>query len=328
MKEFQDILRHLRGAPEGPGAWGLATLVRVEGHSYRRPGARLLMHASGPRFGALSGGCLEADAYARWREDPGQPRVLRYDLRGDLDLVWGTGSGCEGIADVLVETLDPGAPWLAFVEGCLQYRRSGWLRTGLEGPEAGLRAWGEAGEAPPGGFLERIEPGIQLWVLGAGDDARPLARMAQVLGWRVGIADPRTAFATRERFPTADVVRAGPLARLIPDLGLDARSAAVLLTHHYARDLEALRLLLPSAAGYVGVMGHRRRGDRLLAELEAEGLEVIAAQRIRLHHPVGLDLGGEGPEAIALAILAEVQAVMAGRRPLPMRERPPGGSPP
>lgn len=328
MKELQDILRHVRNAPQVGGAWGLATLVRVEGHSYRRPGARLLMHASGPRTGALSGGCLEADVHARWREEPGRPRLVRYDLRGDLDLVWGTGSGCEGVADVLVETLEPDAPWLVFVEDCLQRRRSGWVRTEIEGPETGTRVWGEAGEAPEGGFLERIEPAIQLWILGAGDDARPLARMAQVLGWRVGIADPRPAFATRERFPTADVVRAGPFRTLLPDLGLDPRTAVVLLTHHYARDLEALRLLLPSPAGYVGVMGHRLRGDRLLAELEAEGLDVTAAQRIRLHHPVGLDLGGDGPEAIALAILAEVQAAMAGRRPLPLRERPPGtGSP-
>jgi len=327
LKELQEILRVLRTGTEA-GAWGLATLARTEGHSYRKPGARLLMHASGPRIGALSGGCLEADVHARWREDPGRPRLLRYDLRGDLDLVWGTGSGCEGVADVLVETLDPGAPWLAFVEGCLQGRREGWLWTGLEGAETGTRRWGHDGEVPAGGFLERLEPAIQLWVLGAGDDARPLVRMAQVLGWRVGVADPRPAFATRERFPAADVVRAGPLRALIPDLGLDPRSAVVLLTHHYARDLEALRLLLPSPAGYVGVMGHRLRGDRLLAELEAEGLEVSAGQRIRLHHPVGLDLGGDGPEAIALAILAEVQAVMAGRRPLPLRERAPRGGAP
>ncbi|MFN8009822.1 MAG: XdhC family protein [Holophagaceae bacterium] len=326
MKELQEILRALRTGPE-PGAWGLATLVRTEGHSYRRPGARLLMQASGPRIGALSGGCLEADVYARWREDPGRPRLLRYDLRGDLDLVWGTGAGCEGVADVLVETLDPATPWLAFVEGCLQGRRSGWVRTELEGPGLGDRTWGEAGHAPEGGFVERVEPPIQLWILGAGDDARPLVRLAQVLGWRIGVADPRPAFATRERFPAADVVRAGPLRTLIPDLGLDARTAVVLLTHHYARDLEALRLLLPSPAGYVGVMGHRLRGDRLLADLEAEGLEVSAGQRTRLHHPVGLDLGGDGPEAIALAILAEVQAVMAGRRPLPLRERMPRTEP-
>lgn len=324
MKELQDILRHLRAAP--PGApWGLATLVKVEGHSYRRPGARLLMHAEGPRIGALSGGCLEADVFARWREAPERPRLLHYDLRGDLDLIWGTGSGCDGEADVLVETLDPGAPWLAFVEDCLQRRRTGWVQTGLAEPGLGARTWGEGLEAPEGGFVERVEPAVQLWILGAGDDARPLARMAQILGWRVGVADPRPAFATRERFPAADVVRAGPFRILIPDLGLDSRSAAVLLTHHYARDLEALRLLLPSEAGYVGVMGHRRRGDRLLAELEAEGLEVSAPQRIRLHHPVGLDLGGDGPESIALAILAEVQAVMAGRRPQPLRERGPGG---
>jgi xanthine/CO dehydrogenase XdhC/CoxF family maturation factor len=300
----------------------LATLVRVSGSSYRRPGARLLMDLDGPRLGAISGGCLEADAFARWREAPERPRLLAYDLRGDLDLIWGSGSGCEGGAEILVETLVPSAPWLAFLEEALASRRAGWLHTVLEGEGTGLRTWGREDAPPPaGGFLESIVPPVQLWIFGAGDDATPIVRMARELGWTVGVADHRSAYATPARFPEADAVRAGQPADLVPSLALDARSVAVLITHNYAKDLEALRGLLPSAAGYVGVMGHRRRGARLLAALEAERMDFTAPQIIRFHHPVGLDIGAEAPETLALAILAEIQAVLAGRRGMPLRER-------
>ncbi|MBK8725425.1 MAG: XdhC family protein [Holophagaceae bacterium] len=320
MKELQDILRAIRAA--GGQELGLATLVRVEGHSFRRPGARMLMDQIGPRLGSLSGGCLEADVFARWREAPERPRVISYDLRGDLDLIWGTGSGCEGLAEILVETVDPQAPWLDFLEQSLAARSPGWLQVTTADADLGLRCWGRAGEPiPAGGFTERIQPPIQLWILGAGDDALPLVHLARTLGWTVGVADHRPAFANHGRFPEADEVRAAQPAVLVPSLKLDPRSAVVLITHNYAKDLEALRGLLPSTAGYIGLMGHRRRGARLLAALEAEGMDFTAQQLIRFHHPVGLDLGAEAPETLALAILAEIQAVLAGRRGMPLRER-------
>jgi xanthine/CO dehydrogenase XdhC/CoxF family maturation factor len=148
--------------------------------------------------------------------------------------------------------------------------------------------------------------------------------MAAELGWRVGVLDHRPAFARPERFPEADAVRAGPPARLLADLHLDARSAVVLLTHHYAKDLEALRALLPSAAGYLGLMGSRARSAKLLAELATEGLRPDD----RLHTPVGLDLGAREPEGIALAVLAEIQATLSDASARPLREaaRPPATS--
>ena len=162
---------------------------------------------------------------------------------------------------------------------------------------------------------------------------------AKALSWFVGVVDHRPAFAQPARFPEADAVRSGHPAQVLPTLPLDARSAVVLMTHHYAKDLEALRLLLPSQAGYLGLMGSRARGARLLGELAAEGLHPDA----RLHTPVGLDLGATEPEGIAglslkpagsmldmkcdkagsatviaLAILAEVQGFAADRSGLPL----------
>lgn len=316
-KELQDILGIVR---RGPGPFVLATLLATEGSSYRRPGARLLLGRDGPLRGSLSGGCLEGDLQARALEvlAEGRPRRIRYDMRGDVDLVWGSGSGCEGVLDILLEPITAFPDWMQWVERAWAARQGLRLQTDLSPETLGVRSIPRRADAPGPEevCVEDVPAPIALWIVGAGDDSRPLARMAKELGWIVGLLDHRPAFARPERFPEADAVRSGHPAGLLPSLPLDARSAVVLMTHHYAKDLEALRLLLPSAAGYLGLMGSRRRSAKLLAEMAAEGLRADA----RLHAPVGLDLGATDPEGIALAILAEIQAVLAGRRAMPLRE--------
>ncbi len=320
-KELQDILRIVH---RGPGPFALATLVGVDGASYRRPGARLLLDRDGPLRGSLSGGCLEGEVQARGLDvlASGRPRLLRHDLRGDLDLVWGSGSGCEGVLDILVERIEGFPAWMAWIEEAWSSRESLRIRTDLSPENLGARSRPKSpGADAPGqekACFEDFAPPPALWILGAADDSRPLVRMAKDLGWIVGLLDHRPAFARPERFAEADHVRAGHPAATIPTLPLDARSAVVLLTHHYAKDLEALRLLLPSSAGYLGLMGSRARGAKLLAELAAEGL----AADTRLHTPVGLDLGAQDPETLALAILAEIQASLAGRGAGSLRSLP------
>ena len=313
MKELQDIFRLIR---ERPGPLALATLVRVEGASYRRPGARLLLDREGPLRGSLSGGCLEGDVHARAMEvlASGAPRLVQYDLRGDADLIWGSGSGCEGLLEILIEPLDGFPGWMTWVEQAWGARTLFTLHTDLASGEVGRRSILSRPDAPPGGFTETFAPPLALWILGASDDSRPLLRMAKELGWFAGVLDHRPAFATAARFPEADAVQAGHPAQVLPGLPLDARSAVVLMTHHYAKDLEALRLLLPSAAGYLGLMGSRARGAKLLGELAADGLQADA----RLHTPVGLDLGAADPGGIALSILAEIQACLHQRKGQPL----------
>lgn len=311
-KELRDILGLVR---RGPGPFALATLVGADGASYRRPGARMLLDGNGPVRGSLSGGCLDGDLHARGLEvlADGRPRRLRYDLRGELDLVWGSGSGCEGVLDVLVEPLLGVPDWMAWIERAWAARTPLQLRTGLGPDDLGRRS---LEDAPGEAFRERLEPPPALWILGAGDDSRPLVRLAAELGWQVGVLDHRPAFAQPGRFPGATEVHSGTPSALLPGLPLDRRSAVVLMTHHYAKDLEALRLMLPSQAGYVGLMGSRARTARLLAELAEEGLRPDG----RLHAPVGLDLGAREPEPIALAILAEVQAAFSGATARPLGE--------
>jgi xanthine dehydrogenase accessory factor len=314
VKELQDIFHLVR---ERPGPLALATLVGAQGSSYRRPGARLLVDREGPLRGSLSGGCLEGDVHARAMEAlaEGRPRLMQYDLRGDADLVWGSGSGCEGLLDILVEPVQGFPEWMAWVEGAWASRTALTLHTGLDGERLGQRTILRPPDSPTPGFTESFAPPPALWILGAGDDSRPLVRMAKELGWFVGLLDHRPAFARPERFPEADAVRAGHPAQVLPGLPLDDRSAVVLMTHNYVKDLEALRQLLPSPAGYLGLMGSRARGRKLLSELAGEGLRADG----RMHTPVGLDLGADAPETIALAILAEVQASLTGRSGLALR---------
>jgi len=333
MKEIQDILRGIRQGLARNEALVLATVVRVEGSAYRHPGARLLLGEEGPRLGCVSGGCLEGDVQERAAEvrASGRPLLLRYDLTGDMDLIWGTGSGCEGVAEVLLEPLvpGPGLHWLDDLETALRSRRTLRLGTVFEAPESSDCALGEhrilaEGEVLPvgcSGLIEKLEPPVALWILGAGEDARPLAEFGRLLGWQVGLADHRPAFARAERFPDAASVLLGRPEATIPAMALDARSAVVLLSHSWDRDMEALRLLLPSSVAYIGLLGHRRRGAQLLETLVAEGFTPARGDLDRLFSPVGLDLGGQEPGDIALAIVAEIEAVLCGRKAGHLRDR-------
>lgn len=344
----------------------LATLVGVEGSSYRMPGAHLLLGTEGPQAGNLSAGCLEADLQARVQEvlASGQPRLVTYDLGSELDLVWGTGMGCEGKAEILLEPILPGrlAPWVHFCAQQLERRRTcalatvvavrgdaafaigdrfayddhdhgllpinGTLSIELGRACAQVREKGRSArqvfQVPSGEvdfLVEPISPPIALWIYGAGEPARILARLAHLLEWRVEILDHRPALATPERFPEALHLRVGHPAETMDALRLDRLSAAVVLSHVYAKDKEALVYFLKSGAAFVGLQGNRKRSEKMLRELASEGLELTEPMRQGLYYPVGLDLGAEAPEGIALAILAEIQAVLAGRSGGHLRDR-------
>lgn len=324
MKELLEILDLLHAAPATGSA--LATLVRVDGSSYRRPGARLLLAADGRRAGSISGGCLEDDVAAHASEvlAGGAARTVTYDTTTENDQVWGVGLGCHGVVYVLVEGLPRLPAWAGVLRENLRRRMPTELAV-VWGETAAGRGTYLAGDLPslPAAaiFRQVVAPPPALVIFGAGNDARPLVRFARELGWHVTVVDPRPAMATATRFPEADaIVVARPEeapARVAP--APDA--LVVIMTHHYAHDLPLLRHLLARPLAYLGLLGPRARAERILQELEAGGLPITAEMRARLHAPVGLDLGAETPEAVALSILAEMQAVLAGRDARPLRQR-------
>ena len=345
----------------------LATLVRVKGSSYRKPGARMVFLPGGAQTGLISAGCMETDVKARIDSvlASREPQVAAFDMGNDLDLIWGTGMGCAGRADVLLECVTPGPvpPWMALCGRLLATRGTGvlatvfaargeapfhagarfvfddggpgilphpgpfrtWLLEGMQGAlakgAANSSTWA-AGDVELDLLLEPILPPLALWIFGAGEHARPLARMANSLGWWLGIVDHRPALATPQRFPEADRIVVGHPPDVFQGLPLDARSAALVVSHVYEMDRLALACLLKAPLGYLGLQGNRARSARILREIEADGLPLTEAQNRVLHWPAGLDLGGETPEAIALSMVSEIQATLSGHSGGSLRARP------
>ncbi|MDO8545681.1 MAG: XdhC family protein [Opitutaceae bacterium] len=325
MKELQAIVRALL-ADDG-AAVVLATLVSVEGSSYRRPGARLIVRADNTRVGSISGGCLEEDVIGRAEQvrRTGEPDTVIYDTTSENDLVWGVGLGCHGIVRVFLEKLAPRPAWVSALAENFAARRHTALAVVHAGDAATKRGTRLATghELADSGhvFLDTIPPPTALAIFGAGDDAQPLAAMATELGWQVTVADPRTAFATNRRFPRADKVVAAPAEELVARVAPGPDELAVVMTHHYVHDVPLLRALLSRPLAYLGLLGPKKRAQKILSDLAAQGMIITDDVRRRLHAPVGLDLGADSPEQVALAILAEMQATLAGRNARPLRER-------
>ena len=178
-----------------------------------------------------------------------------------------------------------------------------------------LRVYPLPGGAQVEVFIDAVQPPRSLLICGAGQDAAPLARLGKELGWRVRVVDGRRAYATRARFPDVDELTVCPPREFSSRLSVEPGEAVVLMTHNYLHDKEFLEAALASAAGYIGILGPRRRTDRLLAEMpDLPGASLGKRSLARIHGPAGLDIGAEAPEQIALAIVAEIEAVAARRR--------------
>jgi xanthine/CO dehydrogenase XdhC/CoxF family maturation factor len=295
--------------------------------------------------GTISGGCLEAEVARRagWiaRE---HAAVERYAMTFDDTAEIPFGLGCGGTVDLLFEPLGrpEGAALMQAMEAALAGSEA-TVVSFLPGDGRGLRRLildpsGEvlfasailkpekiacargltAGREYEGRFVERLVSPQRLFVLGAGDDARPLVRMAALLGWSVTVADGRAQLAQARRFPEADrVVRLRPEREF--ELEIAASDAVIVMTHSYEQDRQLLLRVLPLAPRYLGLLGSRHRSSLLITEAAAMLGVTVDSCSERLFAPVGMDLGGDGPEAIALAVVAEVQAVCHGRRGEPRR---------
>jgi xanthine/CO dehydrogenase XdhC/CoxF family maturation factor len=370
MTDLENILPLWHELESAGTDYVLATVVDVEGPSYRKPGARMLIAVDGRRAGTVSGGCLEAEVAKRawWLTDLG-PVVQRYStLADDGELPYG--SGCGGVIYLLLERRATAAPLLHVLESAFHARVSLAIATVLEGAETGKRAIASGNGVdiahPPSAnplestlsnmalqALERMQSTDQrltidrndtrvwvdyraarpgLWIFGAGDDAKPILRLARELGWFAAVADGRSNLATRDRFQTADTIITLPTSEL-PERSesvlsdLKATDAAILITHSFEQDSRILASLLSrdTVPAYVGVLGPQRRTREVLAEAtRLLGLE-DSPDRIeqwlsRLHAPTGLDVGAETPAAIALSIVAEIQQTLNNGSALPLRQ--------
>jgi len=333
MSEIDAILDAAADLRARSEPFALATVVDVRGSSYRRPGARLLVPPSGAPIGLISGGCLEEEAARLAREALmlDAPVLVTVDHSDENDELWGLGLGCRGVIELLAEPPALAAETLA----ALADARAGmatFLLTGLDGErrrltalEAGAlgeRAAVAVGHGRPAVIgdevLDPILPPLHLVVCGAGPDASPLAAAGARLGWRVSVVDPRRSLLRSERFPGAALHDVDP-GQAAEAVGAGEWTAAVLMSHDYLRDAAFLASLLGRGVPYLGILGPRDRTDRLLAGLEVGPTD---ADLVALHAPAGLDIGADGAEEVAAAIVSEILAVLRGRSGVPLRDRP------
>jgi xanthine dehydrogenase accessory factor len=354
-KETAEILARLADLKAAGRRAALATVVHIVGSAYRRPGAKFLIEETGETLGSVSGGCLEADVreIAKRVLEAGTPSLRHYQTGADEDMVWGLGLGCNGSVDVFVQTATEGP--LAERTGDLRQLLTGdapvavltVVDVGEGGENAGailllgpdgtvrgslgipdldrLGAERAAALVPTGRsslqtlagrevFCEVLPPPPHLLVCGAGDDARPLVDYAADAGFRVTLFDHRPALLAAEDFPqAAQRVLARPDDPAI-DLPPADHSLAVVKAHSLAIDREWARRLLAAGVPYIGMLGPRARTESILRDLGTDG-------EGRVYGPVGLDLGADGPRQVALAIVAELLAFLAGREPRHLNER-------
>jgi xanthine dehydrogenase accessory factor len=339
-RETERLVRAIRQSQAAGERAAIATVVRVRGSAYRREGARILVRADGSYECLLSGGCLEpavAESAARVIQT-GTPEVRLFDLADDS--VWGLGIGCSGAVDIRIERIDDDELTRRWVDAIERAETSVLVTPLSPGPGrmvvTPIDASGSLGNPaldavaasrarerlaapfPHAGvdlvdgrelFFDVNFAPPELVIFGAGSDAEPVARLGYELGFDVAVVDPRAAFLSAARFPHARMIEAHFERLAVP---ITSRSCLVIMNHHLERDRESLRFALESPAPYVGLLGPRSRLDKLLGALRADGYVPAPSALARLRNPIGLALGAETPEEIAVSVLGEIVALQRG----------------
>ncbi len=368
MKEINQILKTYQKWDLSQQKTALATVIHVEGSSYRRTGARMLVLESGQWIGGISGGCLEGDALRKAKNAMVQskPTIVTYDTREEDAHQIGVGLGCNGLIQVLIAPLKPDDERnpLEILKNCVDDRKANILLT-ITKVEGGFRQFLGTGDMfrfedtksflnefpnteisdlilneiestikkqksqmfshcnPEKGnleiFVEYLPPATHLILFGGNYDIYPFAKLAKEIGWKVSIvANPQKL--DKSAFSIADAV----ISNKTGEVTSDEHTAWVLMAHDYKTDFNNLKKALEFKASYIGVLGPKKRFDKMITSLAEEGLELSENQMARIHAPVGLDIGATSPEEIAISIIAEIRACFAMRTGgfLKLRDKP------
>lgn len=355
MKEIKEIIAAYDEAKGKKLSCVLATVVHVEGSSYRRAGARMLVDEHGVMTGAISGGCLEGDALRKALHalDQTKNRLVTYDTSDEDDAIIGAQLGCNGVIQVLFEPVDVNTENnpIELLRKAVTNQQSvvvtlfdlhkkskeqigtnllfdekkesiGSLTTSNLNDqiiEAGSTALKEKislfreyhlEDEKLNVFIEYFPPAKTLVLVGAGNDAQVLSQQAELLGWNIIIVDGRPTHANSARFTSScQIVVAKPEA-FLEEITIDEQTAFVLMTHNYNYDLAVLKELLnEESLPYIGILGPKKKYNRMLDDLKAEGISLSSDQANKVHAPVGLEIGAETPAEIGLSILSEIQSV-------------------
>ena len=286
--------------------------------------------------------------------ETGIPTLVKYDTTSEEDLIWGLGLGCQGVAYILIERLDKDSHVLTLIDKCIYTRQTGAVAMVFKVEATNTVRKGDRSIIEPDGdvvstitnselenivgrdlqsvlqqcrsatqvyylsegmvevFLEVIQPPVCLVIFGAGFDVLPVVGFAKQLGWHVTVIDPKARPMTKERFKMCDRLILGFSDKIEARIKFDERTVVIVMSHNYLYDWEFLQSLTSISLKYLGILGPKQRTKRLLQDLQAEGY--ILQAESEMHSPVGLDIGADSPEAIALSIIAEIQAVTQNRQ--------------
>ena len=356
MKELRDIIKAYDASVHAGKRSALAAVVHLEGSSYRRPGARMLVTDEGELTGAISGGCLEGDALrkALLVLSQQQSKLVTYDTSDEEDATIGIQLGCEGVIQVLFEPIQAGNPdnpiqllrkavavrqksvlvTLFSLENkcneqpgtCMLMEANGNISGSIPYPELEEHLLADVSDALESeqssfkqyvgndfnvtAFIEFLLPAVSLVVVGAGNDAIPMMRIADTVGWDVRVVDGRNTHAKPERFASACQILVSKPEKVLEQIPMDDQTVFVMMTHNYNYDLAMLKALLPMDLPYIGMLGPKKKLERMIDELREEGMEINDEMMGKVYGPVGLEIGAETAEEIALSIIAEIRAVL------------------
>jgi xanthine/CO dehydrogenase XdhC/CoxF family maturation factor len=368
MKEINEILKAYQKIDSGKTKAALATVIHVEGSSYRRMGARMLVLESGQWIGGISGGCLEGDALLKAKQAMVQnkPRIVTYDTREEDAHQIGIGLGCNGLIQVLISPLLPDDERnpLEIFKNCVESRTENLLLTvtSLRGDlnekiavgdmfrfendeqiltklqnfdnaytiledihsviknrKSAFQNYSFSEENQLSVFIEYLPPNMHLVLYGSNYDIYPFARIGKEVGWKVSVVAALKKL-DKSVFSIANRV----VSNKTGSIEVDENTALILMAHDYKTDYNNLKKALIAKAFYIGVLGPKKRFEKMINQMRAENFEFEAAQLSKIHAPVGLDIGATTPEEIAISIIAEIRAFFAKREGgfLRLRDKP------
>lgn len=331
--EFKDIVSaYLKAKDQGINAV-LATVVDLNGSSYRKPGVRMLVLENGKMIGAVSGGCVEKDicrqAATVFKEK--KPIMMTYDGRFRL--------GCEGILYILLEEFQPSEECIRLFNTCISDRNKfkiGSYYSNEEGQSDGIGSYldfnsnqhlisGKSvdhwlSDKNVSLFHQTMPPCFKLMIFGAEHDAVQLCQFAALNGWEVTIVSGPLESKTITNFPGAGTFHTTSLDAVELNK-IDDETAIMLMSHNFANDLKFLMELKNTKPAYLGLLGPAHRKEKILSQLIEYCPEIRESFIDRIHGPAGLNIGAETPQEIAISILSEILTVIRKKTPILLKEK-------
>lgn len=327
--EFRNIVEAYQTAKQQGLKTVLATVVALDGSSYRKPGVRMLILENKIMIGAVSGGCVEKDILRQSESvfKNGKSKMMTYDGRFRL--------GCEGILYILLEVFQPEDDFIAEFKTCLKSRNHFKIASYFskeEGTHSGIGTYVEIGNEKHfvsmvsigndtlSTFSQNRPPCFKLLIFGAEHDAVQLCQFAALNGWEVSIYSSPIESKTIKNFTGATEFYA-----ITPDelnmSSIDNHTAIMIMTHSFANDLKWLMAVKDTEPTYIGLLGPIHKRENLLSHLLEYHPDIETSFLEKIHGPAGLDIGSETPQEIAISIISEILSVTRHRIPMPLKEK-------